>query len=210
MRMNDLRPMDHLPRLIVGLGNPGPRYAGTRHNAGALVVEELRRRWPDTPAKVLCNSIVTRIAWRDREIYLAVPLTWMNHSGMAVAPLAKELGLLPTEILVCYDCLDLALGRLRLRPNGSGGGHRGVGSIIQELGTQEFPRLRLGIGRPPADSEVADFVTSPWNPEELPQAAQMTMTGADAVLTALEQGVAAAMNRWNAQMPAADVDATHS
>jgi PTH1 family peptidyl-tRNA hydrolase len=202
--------MDFLPRLIVGLGNPGPRYAGTRHNAGALVVEELRRRWPDTPAKVLCNSIVNRIAWRGREIDLAVPLTWMNRSGTAVAPLAREFGLLPAEILVCYDCLDLPLGRLRLRLNGSSGGHRGVESIIQELGTPMFPRLRLGIGRPPAGCEVADFVTSPWNPEELPQAAQMTMTGADAVLAALEQGVAAAMNRWNAEKPVAKVDATHS
>ncbi len=174
------------------------------------MVEELRRRWPDTPAKVLYNSIVTRIAWREREFHLMMPLTWMNCSGTAVSPLAKELGLLPSEILVCYDCLDLPLGRLRLRSAGSSGGHRGVESIIQELGTQEFPRLRLGIGRPPAGVEVADFVTSPWNPEELPQAAQMAMTGAQAVLDTLEQGVAAAMNRWNAQKPVAEVDATHS
>lgn len=189
------------PRLIVGLGNPGPRYANTRHNAGFLVVEEVRRRLKAVPAGVLSDSVVAKVPWPGGDLHLMEPSTYMNLSGLAVAPFAAAHGIRPEEILVCYDCLDLPLGRLRLRTKGSGGGHRGVESVIRECGTSDFPRLRLGIGRPSPGKAVVDYVLEPWTPEELPVAEAMVRAGAEALLMALELGVEPAMNRCNTSLP---------
>ena len=189
------------PRLIVGLGNPGPRYANTRHNAGFLVVEELRRRLTSVPAEMFSDSVVTKGFWQGREFFLQEPTTYMNLSGKAVASFTAAHGIRPEEILVCYDCLDLPLGRLRLRTKGSAGGHRGVESIIRELGTSDFPRLRLGIGRPSAGKETVEYVLEAWAPAELSVVERMVRAGAEAVLAVLELGVEPAMNRCNAEAP---------
>jgi PTH1 family peptidyl-tRNA hydrolase len=183
--------------MIVGLGNPGPQYAGTRHNAGFLVLERLRQRMVPAPARVFYNSMMVRIPWHGQEIHLLAPQTYINRSGPPVAALARDLGLKPEEILVCHDCLDLAFGRIRLRPDGSSGGHRGIASIMEALGDGNFPRLRIGIGRPTPGIPVPDYVTSPWDSEEMPQMARMIDAAVQAIITVLEDGMGTAMNRWN-------------
>jgi PTH1 family peptidyl-tRNA hydrolase len=182
--------------LIVGLGNPGPKYEGTRHNAGFEVVDrlagDLTRRQPETR---IANGVLLSGCCGDRPVHLFKPLTFMNDSGTAVRAITTVLGLGPENMLVVYDCLDLPLGRLRLRGGGSSGGHRGVESIIRELETDKFPRLRVGIGRP--ESGTIDHVLSPWTAAERPVAERVLETAAQAVQTALREGLEGAMNRYN-------------
>ncbi len=199
------------PRLVVGLGNPGERYAGTRHNAGFLVVdrllEKLRRAEAKPEHKYNCHIHTLRHA--GRPLVLAKPLTFMNLSGEAVARLARGVEASPAEILVVADFLDLPLGRLRLRANGGAGGHRGVASVIAELGTDAFPRLWVGVGHPGARGEaVVDHVLSEWTPEERILASRALDAAAEAVLMAVRNGVAATMNRWNCWQAEADDLAT--
>ncbi|MBQ6470473.1 MAG: aminoacyl-tRNA hydrolase [Victivallales bacterium] len=152
--------------LVVGLGNPGAEYADTRHNAGFLtldcLLQEALNVTPDAwqPAQgLLLRARLTA----DVEAYCLKPLTFMNSSGLAVAEVIRHLGISPSRMLVICDDLDLPLGRLRLRSRGSSGGHRGVASIAESLGTEDFPRLRLGIGRPRSGEEnVIDYVLSTW------------------------------------------------
>ena len=152
--------------LVVGLGNPGAEYADTRHNAGFLTLDYLFQEalsvtpetWQPTQG-LLQRAQLTA----DKEVYCLKPLTFMNSSGLAVAEVIGHLGISPSRMLVICDDLDLPLGRLRLRSRGSSGGHRGVASIAECLGTEDFPRLRLGIGRPRSGEEsVIDYVLSTW------------------------------------------------
>ncbi|MBI2939488.1 MAG: aminoacyl-tRNA hydrolase [Chloroflexi bacterium] len=184
-------------RLVVGLGNPGSEYAGTRHNIGFAVVDELARRWGTRFGKRQAKSLVAlpRAGELDGRPVLAKPQTYMNLSGDAVRLLARGLGPRPEEILVVYDDIDLPLGRVRVRERGSAGGHRGVASIIERLGTDAFPRLRLGVGRPAG--ETVDYVLSRFTVDEQLAADELVARGADAAACAVEEGLAAAMNRYN-------------
>lgn len=183
--------------LIVGLGNPGPRYAGTRHNIGRDVVEVLAARLevPLAAAKFQARFGAGRIA--AAKFGLAVPISYMNESGRAVGDLVRFHKLDPSRLVLVYDDLDLPLGRLRIRPDGGAGGHNGVASVIDRLGTQAFPRLRIGIGRPPAGWDAADYVLARFGTEERASLPVLCEQAADALTEIVRDGLQAAMNRWN-------------
>ncbi len=182
-------------RLVVGLGNPGERYRRTRHNAGFLVLERLqgsrRVRW-----RPGCGGHWAEILLDRCPLVLFKPASYMNLSGGPVARMADR-GFSPGEILVVCDDLDLPLGRVRIRPGGGSGGHRGLASIASSLGTRAFPRLRVGIGRP-ADGEVSsEYVLRPFAPEERELVDRSLDLAAQAVTCAVASGVDAAMNAFN-------------
>ncbi len=156
-----------MAQAVVGLGNPGPEYKGTRHNVGQRVVDHLARtlkkRWSREGA-----SQVARAQWRGEPLYLIKPGSFMNVTGPAVERLCRRLGLDPADLILVYDDIDLPLGKVRVRMKGSHGGHKGVRSIIETLGTAELRRIKVGIGRPGGKDEVVDHVLSPFLPDELP------------------------------------------
>ncbi len=185
------------PKVIVGLGNPGEEYAGTRHNAGFLVLDRILEKLNKPSRREhRYDSEIIRVSFGGRQLILVKPLTFMNLSGTAVAKGRAAWDVVPEEILVVYDCLDLPAGKIRLREDGGSGGHRGMESMIQELGSQKFPRLRVGIGRQDG-KPVVDYVLSGWSEEEQPYMEQAVDAAADAVLLAVRSGMAAAMNRYN-------------
>ncbi len=190
--------MANLPKLIVGLGNPGPEYVRTRHNVGFMVVDRLLAglKVSAAAAEHKFSSELYRTRHAGRGLYLAKPLTFMNISGQAVVRMVRVLDVAPDELIIIYDCLDLPLGRLRLRPYGSSGGHRGMESIIDSLGTDRIPRLRVGIGRS-SESTVVDHVLTSWTEQELPIVEAVLETASAAVLYAVRRGVSAAMNEYN-------------
>jgi len=191
-------------RLIVGLGNPGPRYALTRHNLGYLALERAARRWsiPLAPSGSARQGS-GRVGSQDTqtEVMLALPLVWMNQAGPAVETLVQTLGFAPDQLLdrlvVVHDDLDLPLGRLRIRRRGGSGGHNGLLSIMTTLNTDQFCRLKLGIGRPPLGVEAADYVLAPFLPEENPHVDRMLDEAVAALECLVTEGTAAAMNRFN-------------
>jgi peptidyl-tRNA hydrolase, PTH1 family len=157
-------------KLIVGLGNPGPRYESTRHNVGFRVIDTL-----GTTHRIILRGRLLTAAYGEgtiaaQRVVLAKPMTYMNASGRAVASLCAHFPILPSELIVIHDDLDLPLGRIKLKHKGGDAGHYGVRSIIEHLGTGEFVRIRVGIGRPARKAEVVEFVLSPFTPAELPLA----------------------------------------
>ena len=184
--------------LIVGLGNPGSEYAGTRHNAGFMVLEKLLA----TPVfgrfekSHTADSMLFSGRFRGRGLMLQMPLTYMNESGRAVGTLCRRFAIAPEQVLVISDDLDLPLGQLRIRRGGSDGGHNGLKSVIAELQSSAFARLRVGIGR---DVKVIDYVLSPFSAEELPLWSETVEKAAKAVSDILKSGLARAMNLYNAR-----------
>jgi peptidyl-tRNA hydrolase, PTH1 family len=181
---------------IVGLGNPGRRYRGTRHNVGSEVVDRVAAK---LGVRLADDGFVRTVRARfgRAAVLLAVPETYMNVSGQAVSDLARRRRVRPESLLVVYDDLDLPLGRLRLKPGNGAGGHNGVRSIIEELGTKAFPRLRVGIGRPPAGVAPETFVLERFTPEERTVVDEAVERAANAALAVLSDGLEAAMNRVN-------------
>lgn len=155
-------------KVIVGLGNPGPRYADNRHNVGFQIVEAFAETHGFTFSKTEHKAETAHGRMDGLRVILAKPQTWMNDSGRAVAPLARFYKVDPGDILVVYDDLDIPLDTVRFRDAGSSGGHRGVQSIIDNLGTDAFARLRIGIGRPPGRMDPADYVLQDFSDEEAP------------------------------------------
>jgi PTH1 family peptidyl-tRNA hydrolase len=182
--------------LIVGLGNPGTRYRTTRHNLGFMVVERLAHDLPPGTTRTRMQAELLETTRCDRRLVLAKPQTFMNDSGTSLAQLVRWYKVELSDLLVIYDELDLPFGTIRLRPNGSAGGHNGLESIIQHLGTQQFPRLRIGIGRPQRGSTVP-YVLSGFFAEERPQLPGIIDRSAEAVQDWLDLGVDAAMNLHN-------------
>lgn len=183
-------------RLICGLGNPGEEYRLTRHNLGFRVVECLARRWGVSLEHEECRARLAVGGPAD----LAMPLTYMNRSGFAVRCLVTQHDYRAEGILVVYDEVSLPLGRLRLRPGGSPGGHRGMESVVENLRTQEIPRLRLGIAPAAAEEAPADlveFVLSRFSPDEVETVEEEIERAATACEAWIEQGTEAAMNRFN-------------
>jgi peptidyl-tRNA hydrolase, PTH1 family len=180
-------------RLVAGLGNPGPEYAQTRHNIGFAVVDALARAWGLTaePAK----KWGALWAKADRGI-LVKPITYMNHSGEPLAAVATFYKIEPEEMLVVLDDFALPLGRLRLRPEGGPGGHNGLESIIVQFGTEEIPRLRLGIGAAPNETAI-DHVLGRFLEEEKPLVEASVARAVEAVNCAIDNGVVSAMNTFN-------------
>ena len=186
------------PTLIVGLGNPGDEYAKHRHNIGFQIVDALARghglafaRHKEAKARVAEGVIA------GRPVLLAKPQTFMNLSGKSVARLGRSKEIPPERILVVYDDLDVPLGRLRLRPGGGSGGHKGMRSIIDLLGTQEFPRLRVGIDRPAGGMDPADYVLQPFDDGERPLLEELVARAVAAVECWLEEGIVRAMDLFN-------------
>ena len=180
-------------RLLVGLGNPGTRYARTRHNAGFLALDAIAQgfAWKSSLGGL------GEIASMDGLI-LAKPMTYMNESGRFVSEISRFYKISPHEILVCFDDLDIPLGRIRIRSQGSSGGQNGMKSIIEHLRTMEIPRLRLGIGPKPPGFDAASFVLSAFKEEEKKAVDQMVSLAKEAALCAAgDGGIAAAMSRYN-------------
>ncbi|MBN1401322.1 MAG: aminoacyl-tRNA hydrolase [Anaerolineae bacterium] len=182
--------------LIVGLGNPGPKYAHHRHNVGFQCVDHLARVHGIPLHRRRLKARLGEGHIGAHGVVLAQPLTFMNSSGEAVGPLSHWYKIPPERILVIYDDLDLPLGRLRLRPYGSSGGHNGMKSIIAALGTEDFPRLRIGIGRPQHGDPV-DYVLEPFRASERPLIEAVYERVDEMVRYLLEQGIAEAMNNYN-------------
>jgi PTH1 family peptidyl-tRNA hydrolase len=183
--------------LIVGLGNPGIKYALTRHNVGFWVIDELASRSKARLREVRCQSYIARTFLAGKEVILAKPLTFMNRSGTAVAALLKLFSLGRENLLVVYDDLDLPPGRIRLRSRGGSGGHRGMASIIALLQSEDVARLRLGIGRPEGRNDEVEYVLSSFSPAEERIMLETILTAADAVEVFLNRGLEEAMNRYN-------------
>jgi len=184
-------------KLIAGLGNPGRRYHETRHNIGFAVADELARRPGAMFEHGRANALVARIGSGPAAVLVVKPLTMMNLSGEAVAGLAYFFKIDPPNILVVADDVALPLGRLRLRARGSAGGHNGFRSIIGLLGTEEFPRLRLGVGRGDPRRELADHVLARFDDDETAAVVESVARAADAVECFIAEGIEAAMNRFN-------------
>jgi PTH1 family peptidyl-tRNA hydrolase len=183
--------------LIVGLGNPGKEYADTRHNVGFRVADELARRYGFAFGKKERKAVAATGVIHGKKVILAKPQTYMNLSGEAVRSLVDFYKVDLPRILIICDDLDIPLGTVRLRKSGSAGGQNGVKSVIQHLGTQEFSRLRFGIGRPPGKMQAKDHVLSGFQGDDAILAAQVVDRAADAVETWLKEGIEIAMTRHN-------------
>ncbi|MBX5436596.1 MAG: aminoacyl-tRNA hydrolase [Alicyclobacillaceae bacterium] len=200
-------------KLIVGLGNPGDSYQRTRHNAGFWVVDELARRLGTKCDRLKWQAHVAECRFGAERVVLCKPQTFMNRSGESVAEVVRCFRLDPQQALwLIYDDMDFPPGVVKLREKGRAGGHNGVRSVIEAVGTDQFPRVRLGVGRPLPGSDVVHYVLSPFPPEQREVVEQMVQTAADAVLYALEHSFARAMNRFNEvngrhRRPAAGEDA---
>lgn len=189
--------------LIVGLGNPGPRYADNRHNAGFQCLARYAERQGLAFTFHRFRASLAEGKVRGHRLLLARPLTYMNESGQAVQPLVRQYEVALGNLLIVYDDLDLPLGKIRLRARGTSGGHRGLASVLAHLRTTAVPRLRLGIGRP-AYGDPIDYVLSDWRPEEWPPMEAAYDRAVEAIDCYLSEGLVAAMNRYNANGEGAD------
>jgi PTH1 family peptidyl-tRNA hydrolase len=184
-------------KLIVGLGNPGPKYSNTRHNAGFMVLNRLAERLGVSFREVR-QTLLAEVEWEGERVVFLKPLTFMNRSGLAVARAAGEMvGEAHTDLLVVLDDVYLPVGKLRLRRGGSSGGHKGLDSIIECLGTEEIPRLRMGVGEDEEEEELADHVLGPFTQEEMVTVKGVVERAADAVLSFVRFGIDHAMNEFN-------------
>jgi len=182
-------------KLVVGLGNPGRKYAGTRHNVGFEVVDALAARhrleWEGAPAEALMAK------WRSAGALIVKPLTFMNLSGYAVGDLLRYFKVDLADLLVIVDEAQLELGRLRTRASGSAGGHNGLKSLIEQLGTEQFARLRVGVGRGDARRDLADHVLATFDKDEEAVVSDAISRAADAAEVFVGEGIAPMMNRFN-------------
>ncbi|MDY2558781.1 MAG: aminoacyl-tRNA hydrolase [Candidatus Faecousia sp.] len=188
--------------LIVGLGNPGPEYAKTRHNVGFRCLDLLAEKLGVRVDKAKFQGLYGQTDYHGNRLYLLKPLTYMNLSGRSVLQLSAFFQVPPQRIIVLFDDISLEPGRLRVRPNGSAGGHNGIKSIIAELGSQEFPRVKIGVGaKPHPDFDLAAWVLSTFSAQEEKALSVSLGNGAQAALTIIDQGTAAAANNFNGSHP---------
>lgn len=185
------------PFLIVGLGNPGREYRDNRHNAGFLLVDRLARLLEIAITKVQHKALIGSGQMEGRKVVLAKPQTYMNLSGQSVGSLVRFYKIPLSQVLVAHDDLDLPLGTLRLRPGGGAGGQKGVASIIEQLGTPDFARLRIGIGRPPGQMDPAAYVLQDFSSSERDLVDAALERAASAARLFVLNGLEAAMNQYN-------------
>jgi PTH1 family peptidyl-tRNA hydrolase len=183
--------------LVVGLGNPGPEYAETRHNLGFKVSDELATRLGATAFKTKHQSLITEVQLAGHKILIAQPQTFMNNSGAAVRGILAWHKLDLKDLVVVYDDVDLEVGMIRVRENGSAGGHHGIESIIASLGSTEFARVRIGIGRENLTGDVSDYVLQKIPPAQREPLAAAVITAAEALEAIISNGLTAAMNKFN-------------
>lgn len=194
-----------IPQLIVGLGNPEPKYDRTRHNIGFAAIDAIARAWQIN----LAENRKYQGEFGDGQLQLTKvrllkPLTYMNHSGQSIRAVTDWFKLSPTSVLIIYDDMDLPLGKLRLRLSGSAGGHNGMKSAIAHLSNQNFPRLRIGIGKPQNaiagdDTNTISYVLGQFDSKESPIVTEVLKLVVDCVELSLKQGVEQAMNRYNSR-----------
>lgn len=192
-----INPTESNPYLMTGLGNPGREFHNNRHNVGFMLVSRLAERLGVGFSRMQSKALVTKGEYQGRRVILAKPQTYMNLSGQAVAALVRFYKVPLENALVVYDDVDLPFGTLRLRPSGGSGGQKGMQSIIQTLGTQDFPRLRIGIDRPPGRMEAADYVLQDFSKDQAEALPEVLDRGVEAVLTFIVEGLDAAMNKYN-------------
>ena len=185
--------------LIAGLGNPGREYQNNRHNVGFMAVDALAKEMGFKNLKVKSKSVVMEGKWNDKKVILIKPQTFMNLSGTAVSSLFRFYKVALTNLIVIHDDLDLPSLSIRLRPGGGAGGQKGVASIIQQIGTQQFNRLRIGIGRPPGRMDPADYVLQNFPKQEEKELPILFDTVTKAVMTIMESGIEIAMNKYNGE-----------
>lgn len=185
---------------VVGLGNPGEEYRGTRHNVGFEVVDVLAARAETVIRRPEYRALTAAVRICRSMVIVMKPQEYMNRSGRSVADALGALGLTASGLVVVYDDLDLPLGRLRVRVGGSAGGHRGVASVIEQTGEDAFVRVRVGVGRPPTGVSAVDFVLSPFATEQAAVAAEAVARAADAVTTVVCEGPRAAMEAFNSAL----------
>jgi peptidyl-tRNA hydrolase, PTH1 family len=186
-----------LVKLVVGLGNPGRKYEHTRHNLGFLIIDQIARQSQVAVKKKLCDALVGEWSNDGERVLLVKPQTYMNRSGESVKALLDHFRSEPEDLTVIHDDLDLAFGRLRIRPTGGAGGHRGVLSIMESLAGARFYRVRVGIGRPPDGIDPVDFVLEPFASQEVDQLDEVVSRGSEAVISLLREGEQRAMERFN-------------
>jgi len=183
--------------LIVGLGNPGRQYRENRHNIGFLLMDNLSKQLNTQFSRLQSKALVSKTRYHDSQIILAKPQTFMNLSGQAVAGLLNFYKIPHTQLMVAYDDVDLPFGSLRIRPSGGSAGHNGMNSIIEKLGTQEFPRLRMGVGRPPGRMDAAAYVLQDFSKDEVEELQFLLNRAVEAVLLFSSDGLQSAMNKYN-------------
>ena len=188
--------------MIVGLGNPGSQYEKTRHNAGFLALERLEKQLNAPAEKLRHKALCTQVTYAGQKLLLVKPQTFMNASGLAVRQAADFYKIPPERIIVIFDDISLAVGRLRVRPSGSAGGHNGIKSIISALGSDQFPRVKVGVGaKPHPDYDLADWVLSGIPKQEQPAFQSALDHAADAALYLVEHGVEKAEAKFNGMLP---------
>ncbi len=188
--------------LIVGLGNPGPEYQRTRHNAGFRALDLLGEKLHCRIDKGKFQGIYGQVDYEGKKLFLLKPLTYMNLSGRSVLQLSAYYNIPPQRIIIIYDDISLEPGRLRVRSDGSAGGHNGIKSIIAELGSQDFPRVKIGVGaKPHPEMELYDWVLSVFTAEEEKPLASALVRAADAALSIIDHGVPDTANRYNGSRP---------
>ena len=188
------------PFMIIGLGNPGLEYRYSRHNFGFMVLDALARKWSVPLKKINFKAIIGEDRFKGNKVILAKPLTFMNESGRSVAPLLRFYKCPPENMLVIHDDLDLPLGTLRIRPSGSTAGQRGMESITQMIGTQDFPRMRLGISRPPGQMDPKDYVLKKFLPAEEELQKMVINQAVEAIEYFLTDGLLKTMNKYNGEV----------
>lgn len=188
--------------MVVGLGNPGAQYEKTRHNAGFLALDRLAHKVNASGEKLRHKGLCTQVTFAGQKLLLLKPQTFMNASGLSVKQAADYYKIPPQNIIVLFDDISLPVGRLRVRPSGSAGGHNGIKSIIQELGSQDFPRVKIGVGaKPNPNYDLADWVLSGFSALEEKALEVSLKNAADAALAIMEHGVPEAANRFNGSHP---------
>lgn len=186
------------PHLIVGLGNPGPEYEGTRHNVGARAADVVASRLGERVRRSKHEALIAEARDGERRVIVARPTTYMNDSGRAVARVAAYYKIPAERIVVAHDDIDLPLARVRVKGGGGTAGHRGIESIVAVLGSRDFARIRIGVGRPPGRTEAADHVLREFSKRERELIEVAVEEAADAALAVVREGVEAAQNRFNA------------
>ena len=183
--------------LLIGLGNPGHEYRDSRHNVGFMLVDRIAVRIDARGMKVQSKAITTTAIYEDRKLILAKPQTYMNLSGQSVQGLIHFYKLTLTNVLIAYDDLDIPFGTIRIRPGGGPGGQRGMASTIEHIGTNDFPRLRIGIGRPPGKMDPAAYILQDFTRAEIKSLSEILDRAADAALEFVVNGLDRAMNKYN-------------
>lgn len=183
--------------LVIGLGNPGRQYKKNRHNIGFMLVDRLADKTGAIFSKVESKALITKTAYQDHLMILAKPQTFMNLSGQPVSSLIRFYKIPIENLMVIYDDIDLPFGYLRLRTEGGTGGHKGMQSIIERLGSQAFPRLRIGIGRPPGIRQAASYVLQEFTKTEMVELPTIIDQGVDAILCSITHGIEEAMTLFN-------------